>query len=500
MKVAVFGCLHGKLNEMYDEVLRYEKTENISIEIIIVCGDCQTIRHFDDLKCLSVPNKYKKVGDFPDYYSGAKKIPRLTIMVGGNHEASNYLMTLPYGGWVCDNFYYLGYAGVIKYRGLRIAGVSGIYNRNNCNRGRFERLPLDNDSIKSIYHTRRLDVFRLALLSINAQEKNPIDIMISHDWPARVYNHGNVDQLLRYKPNFRQDVESREGLGSPITEPLIKQLKPKRWFAAHLHCRFYANVKHDKTGSRCTEFLSLGKIEPYQRYKEFLDIEPPEGYDISDKELYFDEEWLTVLRKTTNLEINSRNNVFCPRADEERGKVYVPTPEDIAETVNLMNKSGGLRIPRNFRMTEPVVYGRPDAVQTSLDINRERNYPNPQTEELCSRLNMNALKESNLKKTKPESSNSGPATQDDDVVEIKLEPTIKVEPTIKSEPFIKSETGVDVKNELNNSKQRPIKVEVKAEVKEEVNPPSKKRAVHIGSVVLDEDGCLPFYIDTRGDK
>ena len=42
------------------------------------------------------------------YYSGEKKAPVLTIFIGGNHEASNYLQELPYGGWVAPNIYYLG--------------------------------------------------------------------------------------------------------------------------------------------------------------------------------------------------------------------------------------------------------------------------------------------------------------------------------------------------------------------------------------------------------
>ena len=44
----------------------------------------------------------------PRYYSGEKKAPILTIFIGGNHEASNYLQELPYGGWVAPNIYYLG--------------------------------------------------------------------------------------------------------------------------------------------------------------------------------------------------------------------------------------------------------------------------------------------------------------------------------------------------------------------------------------------------------
>lgn len=52
------------------------------------------------------------------YYNGEKVAPILTIFIGGNHEASNYLQELPYGGWVAPNIYYLGYAGIINVAGL----------------------------------------------------------------------------------------------------------------------------------------------------------------------------------------------------------------------------------------------------------------------------------------------------------------------------------------------------------------------------------------------
>lgn len=35
----------------------------------------------------------------------------MTIFIGGNHEASNHLQELPYGGWVAPNIYYLGKDG-----------------------------------------------------------------------------------------------------------------------------------------------------------------------------------------------------------------------------------------------------------------------------------------------------------------------------------------------------------------------------------------------------
>lgn len=423
MKVAIFGCLHGMLDEMYQNVLSYERNKSTKIDFIMVCGDCQTIRHPDDLKCLSVPNRYKKLGDFHEYYSGIKKIPKLTIFVGGNHEASNYLMTLPYGGWVCENFYFLGYAGVVRFRNLRIAGVSGIYNFHNCSKGRFEKMPLNDQTIRSVYHTRRLDIFRLQLLSKRAEHDEPLDVFLSHDWPTRIYEHGNKAQLLRFKPDFRRDIESKSGLGSPLTEPLVTQLKPRRWFAAHLHCRFFAKVDHDEEGERYTEFLSLNKIENGRHFMEVLDIDNSNKFDGSDCDLYYDPEWLTILRKTHGLETDSANEVVWPDIRNDSSKMYLASDTEIEETIKLMNDSGSLKIEKNFKMTEPVIYDRPHGVPPSLDSTRARFYPNYQTEELCSRLKLGQEEPERFHRIK------------------------------KEEP-----------------------------------------------VELDEDGCLPFYLDTKGER
>lgn len=490
------------LDEMYRSVEGYELIEKVKIDLILVCGDCQTVRHFDDLKCLNVPDKYKKMGDFHKYYSGQEKVPKLTIFVGGNHEASNYLMTLPYGGWVCDNFYYLGYAGVVRYKGLRIAGVSGIYSHHDCNRGRFERLPFNPDSIRSIYHTRRLDIFRLQLLSRNADDKDPLDVFLSHDWPGRIYDYGNKNQLIRFKPHFERDIQ-RKALGSPLTEPLIKQLKPKKWFAAHLHCKFQAQVKHDTNG-RCTEFLSLNKIENRRNFMEVIDLEPNQAQESEhDDDLYHDVEWLTILKKTISLENSSSENVSCPNINDDKGKTYLPTDDEIKQTLELMEKSGGLKIEKNFKMVEPVIYNRTGQLPPSMDMNREKNYKNHLTIKLLERLQFQ--------------SSEAPDSRDQ---KIKQEDDFKVEPDTKSEPgnctngqgikqendsksSIKFEPHIDVKPKpFPKVKVEDCKYSSPNNVEFNNNTKIKKRVFPEGQsqVELDDEGCLPVYVDTKGER
>lgn len=288
--VAVQGCNHGELDSIYEALESYRcggqngkepggvvGTENSNndppsqqhtlnnIDVLLCCGDVQTLRNANDFHSLAVPPKYKTIGDFHAYYSGQKIAPILTIMIGGNHEASNYLQELHYGGWVAPNIYYLGAAGVVNLckmrKGedgedvvsvLRIAGVSGIYKANHYLLGRYEMPPYDSGSLRSVYHTREVDVKRMRAMSssssaLSSNPRRTIDIMITHDWPRGIAHHGNVSQLLQQKPFFRQEVEQNE-LGSPAHEDLLYTLKPRFWFAAHLHVKFEALVQHDNNG------------------------------------------------------------------------------------------------------------------------------------------------------------------------------------------------------------------------------------------------------------
>lgn len=72
-----------------------------------------------------------QIGDFYKYYTGELKAPFLTIFIGGNHEASNYLRELEFGGWVAENIYFLGKTGIINIRKgqqvIKLAGISGIF-------------------------------------------------------------------------------------------------------------------------------------------------------------------------------------------------------------------------------------------------------------------------------------------------------------------------------------------------------------------------------------
>lgn len=236
MKIAVEGCCHGELDAIYNEIAVLEAKHNYKVDLLLICGDYQAVRNWRDLACMAVPDKYKKLGDFHQYYTGAKVAPIPTIVIGGNHEASNYMWELYHGGWLAPNIYFLGHAGAVQVNGIKIAGISGIFKGHDFRLGHYEKLPYDGSSMRSIYHVREYDIRRLSLLS------SP-DIFLSHDWPNSIEQHGDVRDLIRRKRFFEADIRSGK-LGSPPLMGLMQNLKPSWWFAAHMHVRFEATVNH----------------------------------------------------------------------------------------------------------------------------------------------------------------------------------------------------------------------------------------------------------------
>jgi len=247
MKVCVVGCSHGELVELYaaiDAYHRQHKEESDRISLVLCCGDFEAVRNKADLEAMAVPDKYKHLKTFHQYYYGQKAAPVLTIFIGGNHEASNHLQELPYGGWVAPNIYYLGYAGCVTFGGLAISGISGIYKQYDFPSGRVEKVPYDEKSLRTVFHVKRLDMRRLEMLPLGKK----IDVFLSHDWPISIATRDrmrepNIQKLLRDKPFFRNEVQS-SSLGSPVCAELLERLRPLYWFSAHLHVKFTTTIVH----------------------------------------------------------------------------------------------------------------------------------------------------------------------------------------------------------------------------------------------------------------
>lgn len=376
MRIAVEGCSHGELDTIYKAILHLERLHKIKVDLLLCCGDFQCVRNEQDLKCMAVPVKYMEMHDFYKYHSGEKKAPMLTIFIGGNHEASNYLQEFPYGGWVAPNIYYLGYAGVVRFGGLRIGGLSGIYKGPDYLKGHFEKAPYSGDSIRSVYHVRNLEVFRLKQLSGES------DIFMSHDWPRGIYHHGPKEKLKRWKRHFATEIDNNT-LGSRAAEDLIKKLRPNYWFSGHLHVKFPALMKHKDENTqkgKVTKFLALDKCLPRRDFLQLIELPSTQPH-----ELYYDAEWLTILRLTNHLLSIGVQTVYMPGPGGSERYQFTPSEEEIKETLQMMNDN--LRIPENFAPTAESFDETKIQLKMEL-VQMPEPLLNPQTTAFCDKLGL----------------------------------------------------------------------------------------------------------------
>eukprot|EP01083_Nonionella_stella_P057274 150402_1 len=344
MKIAIVGCAHGEIEEIITAIQQFETQRKGKIDLLICCGDFQAIRNENDLCNMAAPQKYRRLNTFYKYYSGELTAPFPIICIGGNHEASNYLLELYHGGWLAPNIYYLGTTGSIKFGGVRISGLSGIFKYHDFNKGQHETLPMDNNAVYSAYHIRRYNVWKLSQL-----HSNSIDIMLSHEWPTVIWKYGNYQNLVKYKKHFCEDIVKQQ-LGNPALNHLLFQLQPKQWFSGHLHVKFSATVNHKDTAN-VTRFLALDKFDKarHRTFVQMLDFATPSS--VTPYTFEYDPAWLAIIKSTnkfmsTNLvphPLPTKENTANERWD------YRPTEQEIDDIVKLFN--GDLTIPNNFEKT-----------------------------------------------------------------------------------------------------------------------------------------------------
>ena len=370
LTLAVVGCAHGELSSIHSTLAHLSATQHVTIDALLCCGDFQAIRIPSDLSTLACPEHYRRLlPSFPAlYFRHCPQPPYVTLYIGGNHENSLLHCQLPYGGWVADNCYYMGLAGVVRLGGWRIGGLSGIWKEADGMVGRWERLPLDAQSLRSVYHVRWFDAWRLLQLAPTARDETAdghssadrLAVFLSHDWPRGIAHHGNLNALLRAKPFFREEVQDGS-LGSEPAEVLLQTLQPQYWFSAHLHVKFAALYRHvdgaqkaagqvengppNNTHSananaspdpsaalRTTRFLALDKALPNRDYMQILPLTPSTASTTasasshaSDRwplRLQYDIDWLCILRNTAHLTPLTRHRAPLPTES------YHPTEND----------------------------------------------------------------------------------------------------------------------------------------------------------------------------
>lgn len=348
------------------------------------------MRNAQDMNCLAVPPKYRQLGDFHEYYSGTRRAPYLTLFIGGNHEASNHLTELFYGGWVAPNIYYMGAANVLRLGGLRIAGMSGIWKGYDFKKNHFERVPYRNGQEKSVYHVRKVDTRKLLQL------KTQIDIGVSHDWPRGVEWKGQHQNLFRFKKHLEDDARKNQ-LGSAVAKDVMDHLRPPHWFSAHLHVKYAAIINHKKPNNpdaaihnNVTRFLALDKCLPKHQFLQLLEIpvsterpvEKGQFFDDGRPRLSYDPEWLAITRTFADtIEIGGD--------PEDVYLEYKNYESQIAEELRWVHDNvvepGKLSVPDNFEIVAPI---QTNATKKPRQGEMPEEYPSPQMEAFCELLDI----------------------------------------------------------------------------------------------------------------
>lgn len=358
MKITVEGCCHGALDKIYESIPKLT-------ELLIICGDFQALRNQADLDTISMPQKYRHMGDFHRYYRGEKKAPVPTLFIGGNHECLLYMAELKYGGWVAENIYFLGAAGAVWFGGLRISGLSGVWVQrlfvDSIANTKTEEylLPYDRFTIKLAYHIKAKQYIKFYLIG-------KADISLSHDWPRDVWENGK--KAFSRKP-WLEESRQKGQLGNPLAAKVLLDHKPQYWFSLHLHMDYKATVSHKQENEdeisldmdmeeggeekpQQTQFLALNKCLPGRKFIETLDVESS-----GDMEFSYDARSVAVNKVVD--EFFAENPRFLSRfslqqvLDLQLGDLLDQLLQKVEAEMEFV-KTRDLKIPRNFKVVAPV--------------------------------------------------------------------------------------------------------------------------------------------------
>lgn len=251
--LAVFGDVHGALEEMYRTVKNIEEAFSIEISAVLQVGDMGA---FPDLSRLDKATMKFFREDFSeagavDYIRGDKTSSHLTIFVRGNHEDFDFLKTKknnfidPY-----RKIFHL-YGGPIFLGNVSIAGLGGI-----------EPKDIGRKHAGNIW--MYIDNRELSKL-----KTKKVDILLTHDGPQGYTIPRNLSA------------------GSETILQLIKDLQPRFHFFGHYSRPLPPNLI-GKTISACLNLDEMDGIEFYKIPKReatvgLVDVEKWKFYLLSKK-------------------------------------------------------------------------------------------------------------------------------------------------------------------------------------------------------------------------
>ncbi len=242
-RFAVVGDVHGDHWAMIRHLTGWERSRRKSLDFVLQVGDFEPHRHEADLATMAAPAKYRDLGDFPMFARGDAEFPWPVYFIGGNHEPYGFLDALPdYSpdtSHVLRGCFYFGRAGLIKIQGLRVAGLSGIFQPHLFHETRPDISQFGARSNKDWIGWNESDIEKLLTLG-------RADIFLLHEWPIE-FSDGQ---------RHFADIAAREWI-----ELALESLRPDLIFCGHLHFRLRsaARVGGADVPVQCLAQVSRGR-------------------------------------------------------------------------------------------------------------------------------------------------------------------------------------------------------------------------------------------------
>lgn len=242
---AVLGDTHGLIGKAARQLEKDSRRLATRPDFALQVGDFEPHRHDEDLRSMDAPSKYKALGDFVDFYEGRQRFCCPLYFIGGNHEPYGWLEEHTAGAELADQIHYIGRAEAIEVHGLRVVGLSGIYNEGTFAGPRPPISMLDELSNKSWIYFNEADIER-------ALELERADILVVHEWPDGIVADEDLDVLGA--------TARRKGLplGNPWARVLLDELRPRLVICGHMHTFYHRELTHSD-GSPC-DVIALGHM------------------------------------------------------------------------------------------------------------------------------------------------------------------------------------------------------------------------------------------------
>ena len=244
---AAVGDVHGHMNKMVQMLTNWEYATNKKLDFVLQVGDFEPHRDEIDLSTMAAPSKYRKLGDFPDFYQNKKTFPWPLYFIGGNHEPYGFLDLFPKGEQVAANCYYLGRVGKVEINDLTIVGFSGIYRED-----KFEWL---RPSVKDIAKKSNKEYIYFTKQEVDkVLEFSSPNIMLFHEWPANIIDKENYNEFeaLRHALGY-------DDVGNEYARLITEMLEPDLVICGHMHKKYRKQIKLES--NKHVDICCLANVE-----------------------------------------------------------------------------------------------------------------------------------------------------------------------------------------------------------------------------------------------